>query len=126
MKWIAASGFLAIAVAACVTVLFVNALNPVNAEAFAHLTAWLMVPYVVMGAALALLRRKGAVAIHWHVVAIIVSVGGTLFSADVIFWHPDAQGAIAVLIAPLLQSAALALVLPVAWWIARRVRTQPG
>jgi hypothetical protein len=39
-------------------------------------------------------------------------------------WHPDAQqGAIAVLMTPILQGGALALLLPVVWWVSRNART---
>jgi hypothetical protein len=40
-----------------------------------------------------------------------------LFLADVVYVHPDAQGAIAVLLTPLLQTGALLLALPVVWWL---------
>jgi hypothetical protein len=75
-----------------------------------------------MCAALIILQRKGTASFHWYVVAVIVSIGGILFLADVIFWHRDAQGAIAVLMTPMLQGGALALLLPVAWWVSRNAR----
>jgi hypothetical protein len=122
MKGIAACGFLAIAAAACTTVWFVGALKPASATAFAAFSAWLVSPYAAMAAALLFLERRGAAPVHWPVVAIVVSAGGVLFLADVIFWHTDAQGAIAVLMAPLLQSIALAVLLPLSGWAFRRAQ----
>jgi hypothetical protein len=123
MKWIVPITFLLIAVAACTTVLFVSALKPTSTGAFMFFAVWLIFPYAIMSAALILLQRKGTESFHWYVVAVIVSTGGILFLADVIFWHPDAQGAIAVLMTPILQGGALALLLPVVWWVSRNART---
>lgn len=122
MRWIIPTTFLLIAVAACTTVLFVSALKPTSVGAFMFFAVWLILPYVLMIAALALLQLKGAASLHWYVVAVIVSTSGILFLADVIFWHPDAQGAIAVLMTPILQGGALALLLPVVWWVSRNAR----
>lgn len=123
MKLIVPIAFLVIAVAAGSTVLFVNALKPTTTGVFVGFAVWLMFPYAVMSAALIFLQRKGAASFHWYVAAAIVSTGGILFLANVIFWHPDAQGAIAVLMTPILQGGALALILPAAWWVSRKART---
>jgi predicted permease len=122
MKLIVPITFLIIAVAAGSTVVFVNALKPTSTGVFVGFTVWLMFPYAVMSAALMFLQRKGAASFHWHVAAAIVSIAGILFLANVIFWHPDAQGAIAVLMTPILQGGALALILPAAWWVSRNAR----
>lgn len=111
------------AIAASITTLFVEALKPTSTGAFVLFAVWLILPYVIMSAALILLQRKGTASFHWCIVAIIVSIGGILFLADVIFWHPDAQGAIAVLMTPILQGGALVFLLPIAWWVSRNVRT---
>jgi len=123
MKWIIPITFIVIAVAACTTVLFVSALKPTSSGAFLFFAVWLIFPHAIMSAALVVLQRKGAASFHWYVVAAMVSIGGILFLADVIFWHPDAQGAIAVLMTPILQGGALVLLLPVVWWASRNVRT---
>ena len=60
MKWIAPITFVLIAVAACITVIFVKALKPTSGGAFLFFAAWLVLPYAIMSAVLALLRRKGA------------------------------------------------------------------
>jgi hypothetical protein len=122
MKLIVPIAFLFIAIAACSSVLFVSALTPTSTSVFLGFAVWLMFPYAVMTAALILLRRKGTASFHWYVAAAIVSVVGILFLTNVIFWHPDAQGAIAVLMTPILQGGALVLILPAAWWASRKVR----
>lgn len=123
MKWIGTFSLLAVAAATCTTVLFVSALKPTSIGAFVCFSAWLISPYAFMFATLFFLQRKGTASNHWYVVAVIVSIGGILFLTDVIFWHADPQGAIAVLMAPLLQGAALILSIPIAWWIRKNVRT---
>jgi len=123
MKWMIPITFLLIAIAACTTVLFVRTLKPTSAGAFVFFAVWLIFPYAIMSAALIFLQRKGNASFHWYVVAVIVSTGGILFLADVMFWHPDAQGAIAVLMTPILPGGALALLLPVVWWVSRNART---
>lgn len=122
MKWIAPITFVLIAVAACITVIFVKALKPTSGGAFLFFAVWLVLPYAIMSAVLIFLRRKGTVSAHWYVVAALVSLGGILFLADVIFWHPGAQGAIAVLMTPILQGGASALLLPVASWVSQHAR----
>jgi hypothetical protein len=123
MKWIAVSGFLAIAAAACATVLFVAAMKPTSTTAFALFSAWLLLPHAAMAAALLLRQRNGGMAGHWHAVVIVVCSAGVLAIADTIFWHPDAQGALAVMMVPLLQAIALALLLPLSGWARRRFQS---
>ncbi len=115
--------FLTIVAAACITTVFVNALKPNSTSAFMFIAAWLTLPYILMCAALIFIERKGKASFHWYVVATIVSAGGVLFLADIIFWHPDAQGAIALLMTPVLQGGALAFLLPVTRWVSRNTRT---
>ncbi|WP_126452598.1 hypothetical protein [Sulfuriflexus mobilis] len=122
MKWIAHTTFILMAVAACTTIFFVSALKPTSTGAFVFFAVWLILPYVIICVALLILQRKGTASFHWYVVAVIVTIGGILFLADVIFWHRDAQGAIAVLMTPILQGGALALLLPIAWWVSRNAR----
>jgi len=113
-----------IALAACTTVLLVGALQPTSASAFVFFAAWLVVPYVVMSAALIFSwRRRSAVFSRWCVAAVIVSAGGVLSLTDIIYWRPDAQGGIAVLMAPIFQLGALALLLPAVSWMSGAPRT---
>lgn len=122
MKWIVPVSFVVIAAAASITVIFVKALKPTSGGAFLFFAVWLVLPYVIMSAVLIFLRRKGTTSVHWQVMAALVSIGGILFMADVIFWRPDAQGAIAVLMTPILQGGASALWLLVASWLSRNAR----
>lgn len=122
LKLTALVTLLVVIVAACITVLFVKALKPTSAGAFAFFACWLVLPHAVMSTALVLLWRKRAASVHLHVVAVLISVGGIVFLTDVIFWHPDAQGAIAVMMTPILQGGALALLIPVASWLFRNAR----
>jgi hypothetical protein len=122
MKWIAPITFILVAVAACTTIFFVSALKPTSTGAFVFFAVWLNLPYVIICAVLLILQRKGTASFHWYVVAVIVSIGGILFLADAIFWHRDAQGAIAVLMTPILQGVALAIMLPIAWRVSRNAR----
>ena len=122
MKLITFTFFL-ITAAACITIFFVSTLRPNSIGAFLFFAIWLMTPYVAMGIVLFLLQRTDKVLFHWCIAAIIVSIGGILFLADVIFWHSDAQGAIAVLMAPIFQGITWVLLLPVILWVTRNVRT---
>ncbi len=122
MKWIARITFVLIAVTACITVIFVKALKPASGGAFLFFVVWLLLPHAVMSARLFQLRHKSAASVHWYVVAALVSLGGIVFLADVIFWRPDAQGAIAVLMTPILQGGASALLLPVVSWVSQHAR----
>ena len=122
LKLTALVTLLVIIVTACITVFFVKALKPTSAGAFVFITFWLVLPHVVMSTALILLWRKRAASVHWHVVAVLVSIGGIVFLTDVIFWRPDAQGAIAVIMAPIFQGGALALLIPVVFWVFRNAR----
>lgn len=111
--------FLLIILAACATVFFVKALKPTSTGAFIFFSIWLILPYAAMYVALILLQRKRKATLHWYVVATIISIGSILFLADVILWHPDAQGGIAVLMTPILQVVALIFLSAVVLWMSR-------
>lgn len=115
--------FFVMVVAACTTIWFVSALKPTSIGAFVFFSIWLILPYAIMSTALIFLQRKGSASFHWYVVAVMVSAGGILFLTDVVFWHPDAQGSIAVLMTPILQVGALAFLLPVVLLVSRNART---
>lgn len=119
MKLIIPFTFLLMAIAASTTVWLVSTLKPTSFGPFVFFTIWLISPYAIMSAALMFLRQKDKPSFHWYIVAIIVSTGGILFLLNVIFWHPDAQGAMAVLMTPILQSGVLAVLTPMVWWASR-------
>jgi hypothetical protein len=113
MKLIVALAYLVVFVAACASVYFVGVLKPTSPGAYAFFAAWLLLPYVVMCAAFIEARRKSIPNLHWHIVSVLVSVGGILFLMDTIFWHPDPQGAISVLLTPIFQGVGSFLLLAV-------------
>lgn len=93
-----------IALAAALTVVFVGILKPVSATAYALFALWLLLPPIVITATTLAARRRGrpVPAGEWLLGA-AVAAGGALMLADILFWHRDAQGGIAVLMVPLLQ-----------------------
>ncbi|MDZ7862830.1 hypothetical protein [Acidovorax sp.] len=119
MKRIPLIAFLVVLLAACATLLCVAALKPVSALAFAAFAAWLLAPYGLMAMALAALRRQQATELHGYLVAVLVSLGGIAWLAVILFWRPDAQGALAVLMVPVYQGVALVLLAPLAAWLGR-------
>lgn len=123
---IGALGLLAITGAAVATIVFVASMKPTSAGAFAAFSAWLLAPHATMAAALLLMERKGGSPVDWPVVAmVVVCAGGLLFLADLIYWHTDAQGAIAVLMAPFFQGVALVVLLPIASALNRKRNRPP-
>jgi hypothetical protein len=122
MKLIIPITYLLMGIAACTSVWLVSTLKPASISAFVFFIIWSIFPYAMISAALMFFRAEDKHAFHWYVVAIIISTGGVLFLADVIFWHPDAQGAIAVLMAPIIQGGALVLLSTVVWWVSRNAR----
>jgi len=70
--------------------------------------AWTLMPYALSGSifvALRFFRIQPIVerSLNWLIAA--VSLAGPLFYADILFVHVDAQGALALLMVPLLQSS---------------------
>ena len=119
LKWMMPIAFVVLAIAACATLWFVNTLKPSSAGALVFFALWLVLPHAVMTAALLGLQRNGKALAHCCAVAVLLSVSGILFLAEVIVWHPDAQGALAVLMTPILQLGAFAILLPVMKWVLR-------
>lgn len=114
--------YLVMAVAMCATIYFTFALKPSSLNALLFLAAWLTAPYVAMGVGLFFLHKRGGASVPWSMLAIFISVGGVAFLVDVIYLQPDAQGAIAVAITPILQVIAGAIFSPLAWWLSRHAR----
>ncbi len=112
------------ALAAFLTVAIEVRLRPSSVGAFLVLAAWLTAPHVVTIAALLWSRRTGRSAWSWCILAFVVSAGGILFLLDVVFWNRDAQGAIAVVMTPILQVLATVVLAPLAWWASRPARAQ--
>ncbi len=122
MKIITPLTFLLMAIAACFSVWTVSIGKPTSVGAFMFFATWLLAPYVIFTAALIVQGSKGGAPFQWFTVAALVTVAGMLMLADVMFWHKDAQGAIAILLVPLFQGAAFAVLLPLALWVSGNER----
>jgi hypothetical protein len=108
-----------LALAGVASVLFVALLKPSGAWIAALLAVWLALPYAVL--ALIVRLGSGRVAeIAAAVTSAIVAAAGLLFLSDVILWHPDAEGSIAVFFTPIYQVLALIVLLPVCKQIAEK------
>lgn len=112
--------------AGCISLLFVVKLKPSGAAAFAFLSIWLSLPYVAMAVLLFYLQRGGVALLPWCLAAVLVALGGLYVLVDVIYLHPDAQGAIAVVLTPLLQGIGFIVAAPLAWWAGKRGNDRQG
>lgn len=108
----------------CIALFFVVRLQPTSAGAFAFLAVWLATPYAAMAALLIALQRNGEPLLPWCVASFLVTLGGICVLLDIIYWHPDAQGAIAVVLTPVLQGIAFLIAAPLAWWAGKRLRVE--
>lgn len=113
---------LVMAIALCATIYFTLALKPSSLNAFIFLATWLSVPYLAMGIGLFFLHKHGGASVYWWTLAVFISAGGIIYLLDVIYWHRDAQGAIAVVMTPILQMVAGAIFGPLVWWLSRDAR----
>lgn len=107
-------------IAAIITVACVQALKPTSVGAFLFWATWLVAPIVMAGAALIFAKRANRLRTHWNLTAILMAISGVLYLADVIFLRPDAQGAVAVLMTPILQTGGALLLLPTLGWLLRQ------
>lgn len=104
---------LILATAVCITIIFLIILQPTNVVAFVAIAAWLTFPYLLMVGMFAGFQHFGARRLMAaHVLAVIVSVGGILFLAYILFGPPDAQNGIALFLTPVYQVFGLLLGLP--------------
>jgi FtsH-binding integral membrane protein len=117
-QWLARFCLALMVACAASSVFFVQALKPSSESAFDFFTLWLASPDMVMAASLLMFRRKKSNFLHLLCAATIVSATGVILLADVIFWHRDAQGAIAVLMVPISQVILAGILIPMAAWVA--------
>ena len=106
-----------LAIAALVSLAFVNALKPNTLGAAAFIAAWLVLPYAALALGLTFFAKERASAIVHTAVIAIVTVGGLLFLAYIIFLHPDPQGGIAVLFTPVYQAVGIGILVPTCRWL---------
>ena len=112
---------LVVGMAMVFSVAFVAKLKPSSTGAWIFFSSWLCLPYAIMAIALAIRQRGKPTGARQTVAVGIATVAGLLMLADIIVWHPDAQGAIAVLMVAPIQ-VVLWLILNVALnsWQKRR------
>jgi hypothetical protein len=113
--------YVALAIAAMLTPVFVRALQPTTLTAGVVLTVWLLAPYLALAAWVAVVRARQSTAMA-VIVTTLVAGGGMVFLVNMIFVHPDAQGGIAVLFTPIYQTVAAAVLIPVTAAIMRAFR----
>jgi hypothetical protein len=116
-----AISYAVLAIAASVSLVFVNVLKPNSLGATAFIAAWLLLPYAALALALTFFAKERASAIAYVVVTAVVAGSGLLFLTDVIFLHPDPQGGIAVLFTPIYQAIGIAVLVPTCRWLIGKV-----
>lgn len=112
-----AISYAVLAIAASVSLVFVNVLKPNSFEATAFIAAWLLLPYAALALAVAFFAKERVSAIAYVVVTVVVAVSGLLFLTNVIFLHPDPQGGIAVLFTPIYQAIGIGVLVPACRWL---------
>ena len=110
---------LVVAIALCATIYCTLALKPNSINAFILFATWLSAPYLAMVIGLYFLHMRAGASVYWCALAVLISTGGIIYLLDVIYWHRDAQGAIAVVMTPILQMIACGIFAPLAWWLSR-------
>jgi hypothetical protein len=109
-----------LAVAAAGDLWLVRALQPKGISAGILLALWLIIPRAASAAWLAVARRSARQSVVAGVVTTLVAAGATSRLIDAIYVHPDAQGAIAVVLMPIYEMAALVVLAPITAWLAAR------
>lgn len=114
--------YLAVAAALPATLAMVMVLRPATLEAGVLFSAWLLLPYALLACLVVFGSGDRTAAQANLATVVLVAAGGLALLADIIFFHPDAQGPIALLMVPLLQSVGTAVAAPLAHWALRRCR----
>ncbi len=112
-----AIGYTVLAIAASVSLVFVNILKPNSFGATAFMAAWLLLPYAALALGLTFFAKERTSAIACVVVAVVVAGSGLLFLTNVIFLQPDPQGGIAVLFTPIYQAIGIGVLVPTCHWL---------
>jgi hypothetical protein len=120
-----AVGFTLVAGAALASLMFVRVLLPTTVGTAVFLSAWLLLPYVVLALILALSTKERRAATAAFMVALLVAAGGLLWLTVVIFVRPDPQGGIGVVFTPIYQLVATGVLLPIARWLVNKVSKRP-
>jgi hypothetical protein len=118
------TAFAVVCAAAAAEIAFVRALQPASVRAALLLAAWLLTPRAMSIAWLIVTRRSRAHAAAAGIVTTLVVAGALSRLVDAIFVHPDAQGAAAVVLTPIYEMGALAVLAPISAWLASRLPTR--
>ncbi len=102
------------------TLAMIRVLSPTSLEADVLFSIWLLFPYVMMSVLLRFLSGDHPSAVAHFAVTLLVSLGGLHLLVDIIFFHPDAQGPIALLLVPVIQAGGIVVLTPVARFLCRR------
>lgn len=116
-----AIGYLVLAAAALASLAFVQVLKPTSHWATVFFSGWLLLPYAALALVLIFGAKERTTVIASVVVAVVVAGAGLLFLTDIIYWHPDPQGGIAVLFAPIYQGVGIAILLPSSQWLIGKI-----
>jgi phosphoglycerol transferase MdoB-like AlkP superfamily enzyme len=109
----------AVAIAAVTTLVFADALKPTSLEAAMFISAWLLLLYAGLALIVAFFAKAPVPAKSWAVITLVVAAGGVLFLANIIYWHPDPQGGIAVFFTPVYQAIGVGVLVPICRWLIR-------
>lgn len=112
-----ALGYAALAAAALVSLVFVNALMPSTPSVAVLIGSWLLLPYVLLALALRFMAKTPAALRMYTAMTVATTLGGLLFLTYVIYLRPDPQGGIAVMFTPLYQLAGIVALFPICEWL---------
>lgn len=115
--------FLALLSAVFLTLVMIRVLQPVTLKANLFFSAWLLLPYGLLAAITAVWSSSRAEALANLSATVFIAGGGLMLLADAIFFRPDAQGPIALLMAPILQAIGIMMLVPLAHGIFRLITT---
>ncbi len=103
------------------TLAMIRVLSPTSLKADLLLSVWLMSPYALLLLIVMCFSRDRPAAQGSFTSIALVTVGGLTLLADIIWFHPDAQGPIALLMVPLFQLGGILVTLPLARLCFRRL-----
>lgn len=116
-RWLAAAALSGGAISSCALLAFAS--GGWSRVGLGYI-AWALMPYAVLVPAYVVTYLSGVshavrVLIAWGILAVVVV--GSLLYVDALFWHVDAQGALAILMVPVIQAAlaVLAIVAAAVW-----------
>lgn len=110
-----------IAIAVSLTSFFVPALKPTSPAAFILISIWLNLAYLLIGFAFFKPSLNKFTSKPFVITTAIIVLCSTAFLTDIIFIHPDAQGAIAVFVTPILQASGFVILYPLVQWLSNKV-----